>query len=162
MQTADTACSSPRSSRCTAQGFPAARTTVPSPRSSLATGPLVPVGRFGYSDVRNRVWTVTYPLPSKVLKDFLQSLRPGEVVAGTVSGIENFGVFVNLDGAPETSVGFIPPPELSWRWISSGHEVVSLGQRVSAEVLALDTELRGQHRQWPGHEARAVRCLRGS
>ncbi|MFD4754352.1 S1 RNA-binding domain-containing protein [Streptomyces sp. NPDC058426] len=87
---------------------------------------------------------MTYPLPSKVLKDFLQLLRPGDVVAGMVSGIENFGVFVDLDGAPETAVGFIPPPEVSWRWISSAHEVVSLGQRVSAEVLALDTELRGQ------------------
>jgi small subunit ribosomal protein S1 len=65
-------------------------------------------------------------------------------VAGVVSGIENFGVFVDLDGAPETSVGFIPPPELSWRWISSGHEVVSLGQCVSAEVLDLETEMRGQ------------------
>ncbi|MBD9727495.1 hypothetical protein [Streptomyces caniscabiei] len=73
------------------------------------------VGRFGYSDVRNRVWAVTYPLP-----------------------------FVALDGAPEASAGFIPPPELSWRWISSCHEAVSLGQRVTAEVLALDTEIRGQ------------------
>ncbi len=38
----------------------------------------------------------------------------------------------------------MPPPELSWKWISSAHEVVTLGQRVSAEVLALDPETRGQ------------------
>ncbi|MFF3158644.1 S1 RNA-binding domain-containing protein [Streptomyces sp. NPDC001251] len=87
---------------------------------------------------------MTYPLPSKALRDFLLSLRPGDVVAGVVSGIENFGVFVDLDGAPEASVGFVPPPELSWRWITSCHEAVSLGQRVSAEVLARDIERRGQ------------------
>ncbi|MFB7745332.1 S1 RNA-binding domain-containing protein [Streptomyces sp. NPDC059095] len=87
---------------------------------------------------------MTYPIPSKALRDFLLSLRPGDVVAGVVSGIENFGVFVDLDGAPEASVGFVPPPELSWRWIISCHEAVSLGQRVSAEVLALDVERRGQ------------------
>jgi ribosomal protein S1 len=94
--------------------------------------------------MRNRLWAVTYPLPSRALNDFLATLHPGEVVAGVVAGIENFGVFVDLDGAPEASAGFIPPPELSWRWISSCHEAVSLGQRVTAEVLALDTEVRGQ------------------
>ncbi|MER5871933.1 S1 RNA-binding domain-containing protein [Streptomyces sp. NPDC002044] len=87
---------------------------------------------------------MTYPLPSTALNDFLMALHPGDVVAGVVARIENFGVFVDLDGAPEASAGFIPPPELSWRWISSCHEAVSLGQRVNAEVLALDTEMRGQ------------------
>lgn len=87
---------------------------------------------------------MTYPLPSKALYDVLMTLHPGDVVAGVVAGIENFGVFVDLDGAPEAPAGFIPPPELSWRWISSCHEAVSLGQRVTAQVLALDTEMRGQ------------------
>ena len=75
---------------------------------------------------------------------FLTTLGPGDVVHGTVARIENFGVFVDLDGAPEPEIGFVPPPELSWKWISSAHEVVALGQRVSAEVLALDFEIRGQ------------------
>ncbi|MGW7064107.1 S1 RNA-binding domain-containing protein [Streptomyces sp. NPDC054904] len=87
---------------------------------------------------------MTYPLPSKALNDFLMALHPGDVVTGVVARIENFGVFVDLDGAPEASAGFIPPPELSWRWISSCHEAVSLGERVNAAVLALDTEMRGQ------------------
>jgi ribosomal protein S1 len=75
---------------------------------------------------------------------FLATLRPGEVVQGTVTRIENFGVFVDLDGGPEPEIGFVPVPELSWKWISSAHEAVAVGQRVSAEVLALDTETRGQ------------------
>ncbi|MGW7312061.1 S1 RNA-binding domain-containing protein [Streptomyces sp. NPDC054865] len=87
---------------------------------------------------------MTYPLPSKALTEFLMTLHPGDVVAGVVAGIEVFGAFVDLDGAPEASAGFIPPPELSWSWISSCHEAVSLGQHVTAEVLALDTEMRGQ------------------
>ena len=74
----------------------------------------------------------------------LTTLCPGDVVHGTVTRIENFGVFVDLDGGPEPEIGFVPPPELSWKWISSAHEVVALGQRVNAEVLALDSETRGQ------------------
>ncbi|MGW3321386.1 S1 RNA-binding domain-containing protein [Streptomyces virginiae] len=93
------------------------------------------VGRFGYSDVRNRVWAVTYPLPSKALNDFLMTLHPGDVVAGVVAGIENFGVFVDLDGAPEASAGFIHP----WR---------------------LWADRAGQRDPGPGHEAGPVRDLR--
>ncbi|WP_430782296.1 S1 RNA-binding domain-containing protein [Actinoplanes sp. G11-F43] len=75
---------------------------------------------------------------------FLTTLSPGDIVHGTVARIENFGVFVDLDHAPVPEIGFVPPPELSWMWISSAHEVVTAGQRVSAEVLAIDIDFRGQ------------------
>ncbi|MFD9134267.1 S1 RNA-binding domain-containing protein [Streptomyces bottropensis] len=87
---------------------------------------------------------MTYPLPSQALRAFLMTLHPGDVVTGVVTGVENFGVFVDLDGAPEAAAGFIPPPEVSWRWITSCHEAVAPGQRVTAQILSLDTELRGQ------------------
>ncbi len=87
---------------------------------------------------------MTYPLPSPALKEFLATLRRGEERSGAVTAIENFGVFVDLDGAPEPSVGFIPPPEVSWRWIASCGEVVTIGQRVTAAVLGVDAEMRGQ------------------
>ncbi|MFD8615476.1 30S ribosomal protein S1, partial [Streptomyces sp. NPDC059631] len=59
---------------------------------------------------------------------FLKGLRPGELLAGTVSAIERFGVFVALDEGPEhpvyPGVGFITYPELSWRRFEAASEVV--------------------------------------
>jgi ribosomal protein S1 len=86
---------------------------------------------------------VTYPLPSLVLKEFLSTLRRGQVRSGVVVSVEQFGVLVNLDGAPEPMAGVIPLPEVSWKWLPSD-EVLTVGQRVTAEVLDVDLEMRGQ------------------
>ncbi|MFI6099736.1 S1 RNA-binding domain-containing protein [Lentzea sp. NPDC051213] len=77
------------------------------------------------------------------LDAFLASLERGRLLSGTVAAIEQFGVFVKLDDGPDhpsfPGVGFISPPELSWRWISSTSEAVEIGQRVTAEFLQYDT-----------------------
>lgn len=58
----------------------------------------------------------------------------GQVVRGTVSGIQSFGVFVDLDGTE----GFITFPELSRHHIDFPDEVVRVGQEITAEVLAFE------------------------
>ncbi|MEU6353830.1 S1 RNA-binding domain-containing protein [Streptomyces sp. NPDC047072] len=58
----------------------------------------------------------------------------GQVVRGVVTRIENFGVFVDLDG----SEGFITAPELSRRHFDSYEEIVQVGQEVTAQVLAFE------------------------
>ena len=74
---------------------------------------------------------------------FLESLRLGEDIAGTVAAIERFGVFVALDDGPAhpvfPGVGFITLPELSWCGFDDSTEVVRVGQRVSCEFLQFDT-----------------------
>ncbi|MEU4217035.1 S1 RNA-binding domain-containing protein [Actinoplanes sp. NPDC026623] len=75
---------------------------------------------------------------------FLQSLHPGEILSGTVTAIERFGVFVALDDGPDhpifPGVGFITLPELSWRTGGEpADDVVRVGQRISAEFLQFDT-----------------------
>ncbi|MEU4275939.1 S1 RNA-binding domain-containing protein [Streptomyces tanashiensis] len=74
---------------------------------------------------------------------FLESLRHGEILSGTISVIERFGVFVALDDGPGhpafPGVGFITIPELSWRHIDDPTDVVEVGQRVSCEFLQFDT-----------------------
>ncbi|MCQ9185265.1 S1 RNA-binding domain-containing protein [Streptomyces sp. IBSBF 2953] len=74
---------------------------------------------------------------------FLESLQCGELLSGTVTAIERFGVFVALDEGPDhpvfPGVGFITVPELSWRHIESAFDVVQVGQRVSCEFLQFDT-----------------------
>lgn len=74
---------------------------------------------------------------------FLNSLRLGEILSGTVAAIENFGVFVALDDGPDhpvlPGVGFINIPELSWTRFDAITDVVHVGQRVSCEFLHFDT-----------------------
>jgi ribosomal protein S1 len=77
------------------------------------------------------------------LWEFLESLRPGENLSGTIAAIERFGVFVALDDGPShpafAGVGFITLPELSWRRFEDPLDVVHIGQRVSCIFLQFDT-----------------------
>jgi ribosomal protein S1 len=83
------------------------------------------------------------PQEHSELDAFLSSLRPGEMLSGTVAAIERFGVFVQLDDGPRhpvfAGVGFVTVPELSWRHIESIFDVVRPGQRVTGEFLQYDT-----------------------
>ena len=59
---------------------------------------------------------------------FLESLRYGETLTGTVAAIERFGVFVALDEGPEhpvfPGVGFVTVAELSWSHFDAVTDVV--------------------------------------
>ncbi|MEV6040356.1 S1 RNA-binding domain-containing protein [Nonomuraea sp. NPDC052116] len=83
------------------------------------------------------------PSENPELWAFLESLHSGEILSGTVTGIERFGVFVSLDDGPDhpvfPGVGFITIPELSWRRFEAASDVVQVGQRVSCEFLQFDT-----------------------
>lgn len=73
---------------------------------------------------------------------FLESLRCGESLSGTVTAIERFGVFVALDDGPGhplfPGVGFISIAELSWKRFEAATDVVRVGRRVSCEFLQFD------------------------
>lgn len=77
------------------------------------------------------------------LWEFLESLQAQEHLAGTVTAIERFGVFVALDDGPAhpvfAGVGFITLPELSWRRFAAATDVVRIGQRVTCAFLQFDT-----------------------
>ncbi|MGW3265124.1 S1 RNA-binding domain-containing protein [Streptomyces sp. NPDC001056] len=83
----------------------------------------------------------------EALYRFLRGVGRGDVVAGTVSSVHPFGVFVRLDGEPAHPVyegtGFVNVPELSWSRFDDPADVVTPGQRITARVLVADTR-RGQ------------------
>ena len=66
----------------------------------------------------------------------LEELRVGSRCHGRVSGITNFGAFVDLGGAD----GLIHISELSWHSVRSADEVVQVGQDVEVEVVKIDRE----------------------
>ncbi|WP_229701170.1 S1 RNA-binding domain-containing protein [Streptomyces camponoticapitis] len=74
------------------------------------------------------------------LRSFLLAFERGQVVAGTVSGVHNFGVFVHVDGEPDgLCTGFIRVPDLTWGWINHPSEAVEAGRRITAEVIVAET-----------------------
>jgi small subunit ribosomal protein S1 len=73
---------------------------------------------------------------SEFRNDFLNSLKPGEVRAGVVSSIVNFGAFVDLGGVD----GLVHVSELSWKHIDHPSEVVEVGDEVEVEVLDVDLQ----------------------
>jgi small subunit ribosomal protein S1 len=62
------------------------------------------------------------------------TLEVGARVEGTVRALEAFGAFVDLGGID----GLIPLSELSWGRVAGPAEVVTVGQKIEAQVLELD------------------------
>ncbi|WP_412075992.1 S1 RNA-binding domain-containing protein [Streptomyces xanthophaeus] len=83
---------------------------------------------------------MTEHLPNETLKDFLSTIRAGEVRTGRVSSVEEREVLVELDGfsGPGKAVGHIPHGDLTRKAIGHPSEAVSIGQRLTFEVIAVD------------------------
>lgn len=79
----------------------------------------------------------TAPLGPMVSK--ASELRSGMTVSGQVTNITGFGAFVALGLEYE---GMIHVSELSDEYVSNPHEVVNIGDKVSARVLAVDPKRR--------------------
>jgi small subunit ribosomal protein S1 len=68
--------------------------------------------------------------------ELMETLQPGDVRSGRVSGMRDFGAFVDLGGAD----GLVHISELSWHRIDHPREVVKLGDEVEVYVLGVDQE----------------------
>lgn len=64
----------------------------------------------------------------------MEELKEGETCEGTVTGITDFGAFVDLGGAD----GLIHISELSWKQVDDPREVVEIGDEVEVYILNLD------------------------
>ncbi|NEB37719.1 S1 RNA-binding domain-containing protein [Streptomyces sp. SID14515] len=75
------------------------------------------------------------PTPSDRDWALLRTLRPGQIVTGTVTHIASFGVtFVDIGGFE----AMINIPELSWRRFEHPSDVVSVGEEIVAEILGVE------------------------
>lgn len=66
----------------------------------------------------------------------LSELKEGEVRKGVVSGLRDFGAFVDLGGAD----GLIHISELAWHRVKHPREILNIGDEVQVYVLRLDDE----------------------
>lgn len=65
-----------------------------------------------------------------------QELKVGDVVEGIVTGVIDFGAFVNVDGIE----GLIHISEISWERVEDPRSYVKTGQNVSAKIIAIDKD----------------------
>ncbi|MBQ1528120.1 S1 RNA-binding domain-containing protein [Candidatus Saccharibacteria bacterium] len=63
-------------------------------------------------------------------------LSVGDVVKGVVTGVVDFGVFVNVDGIE----GLIHISEISWERVNNPADYVKVGDSVEAKIIAIDKE----------------------
>jgi small subunit ribosomal protein S1 len=66
----------------------------------------------------------------------LEQLKEGDVVSGRISGLRNFGAFVDLGGVD----GLIHISELAWHRVNHPREAVKVGDEFEVYVLGLDRE----------------------
>ncbi|MDZ4764153.1 MAG: S1 RNA-binding domain-containing protein [Chloroflexota bacterium] len=66
----------------------------------------------------------------------LSELKEGDVVKGKVTGLRDFGAFVNLGGAD----GLIHVSELAWHRVDHPRDVLKVGDEIDVYVLSLDRD----------------------
>lgn len=64
----------------------------------------------------------------------LAELEEGNIVPGTVTGLRDFGAFVNIGGAD----GLIHVSELAWHRVDHPRDVLNIGDTIDVYVLSLD------------------------
>lgn len=66
----------------------------------------------------------------------LAELNVGDVVEGVVTGLRDFGAFVNIGGAD----GLIHVSELAWHRVDHPRDILSIGDEIKVHVLSLDRD----------------------
>ena len=76
----------------------------------------------------------------EAVKDDMQArfseLKVGDVVEGVVTGVIDFGAFVNVDGIE----GLIHISEISWERVDNPRNYVKVGENVKAKIIAIDKD----------------------
>ncbi len=68
----------------------------------------------------------------------LEQLNEGDVVDGKVTGLRDFGAFVNIGGAD----GLIHVSELAWHRVDHPRDILSIGDKIQVYILNLDRETK--------------------
>jgi small subunit ribosomal protein S1 len=76
----------------------------------------------------------------EAVRDDMQSkltqLKVGDVVEGVVTGIIDFGVFVNVDSIE----GLVHISEISWERVEDPRKYVKVGDKIKAKIIAIDKD----------------------
>jgi small subunit ribosomal protein S1 len=71
-------------------------------------------------------------------ESLIKELTVGEVRAGRVVSLEDFGAFIDIGGAE----GLVHLTELSWQHVTHPRELLNVGQEVQVEVINIDRDAK--------------------
>lgn len=66
----------------------------------------------------------------------LEKLKVGDEVEGVVTGVIDFGAFVNVDGIE----GLVHISEISWERVEDPKKYVKVGDKIKAKIIAIDKD----------------------
>lgn len=66
----------------------------------------------------------------------LSTLKVGDVIEGVITGVIDFGAFVNVDGIE----GLVHISEISWERVEDPRKYVKIGEKVKAKIIAIDKD----------------------
>lgn len=76
----------------------------------------------------------------EAVKDDMQArfaeLKTGDVVEGVVTGVIDFGAFVNVEGIE----GLIHISEISWERVEDPRNYIKVGDKIKAKIIAIDKD----------------------
>ncbi|NCU29871.1 S1 RNA-binding domain-containing protein [Candidatus Saccharibacteria bacterium] len=70
------------------------------------------------------------------LSERFEKLKIGDKVKGVITGVVDYGAFVNVEGIE----GLIHISEISWERVNNPSDYVKVGQSVDAKIIAIDKE----------------------
>jgi small subunit ribosomal protein S1 len=70
------------------------------------------------------------------LSERFEKLKVGDTVKGIITGVVDYGAFVNVEGIE----GLIHISEISWERVNNPADYVKVGQQIEAKVIAIDKE----------------------
>jgi small subunit ribosomal protein S1 len=72
----------------------------------------------------------------ELTEDKISSLHVGDNITGVVTGVVDFGVFVNVEGIE----GLVHISEIAWDRVDNPSKFVKVGQEISAKIIAIDSD----------------------
>jgi Ribosomal protein S1 len=70
------------------------------------------------------------------LADRLSSLKVGDTVKGVVTGVVDYGAFVNVEGIE----GLVHISEISWERVNNPSDYLKVGQTIEAKIISIDKD----------------------
>lgn len=70
------------------------------------------------------------------LAERFAELKVGDAIKGVVTGVVDFGVFINVDGIE----GLVHISEISWERVNNPSDYVKTGDNIEAKIIAIDKE----------------------
>jgi small subunit ribosomal protein S1 len=68
----------------------------------------------------------------------LSHFKVGDVVEGKITGVVDFGAFIEFGDQTETLEGLIHISELAWQRIDDPKQIVKVGETVKAQIISID------------------------